>query len=170
MGCEIAEAIHAAHRRGIVHRDLKPGNVMLTASGAKVVDFGLAKALARTAAAFDTQMATASLPETGEATIAGTVLYMAPELLEGKEADARSDLWALGCILYEMSTGVRPFSGSSPASLVGSILKDEPEPPSRRQPLAPRRLDWVVGRCLEKDPERRWQSARDVAIEARGAA
>jgi serine/threonine protein kinase/Tol biopolymer transport system component len=170
VGCAIAEAVHAAHRRGVVHRDLKPGNVMLTPAGTKVLDFGLAKAFGLGKVAVgelgvDTHLPTAAQPPTIEGTIVGTPQYMAPEQLEGKNADARTDVWALGCILYEIATGQRPFSGTSHASLFGSILKDLPEPLSRKQPLAPARLDWIVARCLEKDPERRWQSARDVSIE-----
>jgi TolB-like protein/Flp pilus assembly protein TadD len=172
IGREIAEGIEAAHRAGVVHRDLKPGNVMLTRTGAKVLDFGVAKAVhsmgnvrAGAAESAATRLPTLTLAQTREGSLIGTLPYMAPEQVEGREADARSDIWALGCLLYEMATGERPFGGSTQASLIASILREQPEAPSRKQPLAPARLDWVVRRCLEKDPERRWQSARDVSIE-----
>ena len=165
IGRQVAGAIEAAHRRGIVPRDLKPGNVMLTPTGAKVLDFGLARELLPREATADTRAETLTAALTEEGTLAGTLPYMAPEQLQGKPADARTDVWALGCVLYETATGSRPFRGESQADLIGSIMSASPEPPTRRQPLAPERLDWVVARCLEKDPERRWQSARDVAIE-----
>ena len=165
LGGQIAEAIEAAHRRGVVHRDLKPGNVMLTASGAKVLDFGLAREIVPREATTDTRAETLQAAITEEGTLVGTMPYMAPEQLRGKPADVRTDLWALGCVLYEMATGERPFRGESRADLMSAILVSQPEPPTRKQPLAPERLDGVVKRCLEKDPERRWQSARDVAIE-----
>ena len=164
IGSEIAEAVGTAHRAGVVHRDLKPGNVMLTKTGTKVLDFGLAREFASPGEAVNTQAATVAAI-TGEGTLVGTMPYMAPEQLQGSQADSRTDIWALGCILYETATGERPFGGDTQASLIGAILKDDPEPPSRKQPLTPGRLDWVVKRCLEKDPERRWQSSRDVAIE-----
>ena len=165
IGQEIAEGLEAAHRRGVVHRDLKPGNVILTQSGAKVLDFGLARDMGRQGEVVDTEAATIAASITAEGRIVGTMPYMAPEQLQGLQVDARSDIWALGCVLYEMATGDRPFHGETQASLIASILSTDPEPPSRSQPLSPARLDWVVKRCLEKDPERRWQSARDVAIE-----
>ena len=165
IGGDIAEAIEAAHRSGVVHRDLKPGNVMLTKTGTKVLDFGLAREAEPSQTATDTQAATMQEAITREGSIAGTMPYMAPEQLEGRAVDRRTDVWALGCLLYEMATGDRPFRGANQASLIAAILKDEPETPSGKQPLRPKRLDWVVKRCLEKDPERRWQSARDVAIE-----
>jgi Tol biopolymer transport system component/predicted Ser/Thr protein kinase len=164
-GIEIADALDKAHREGIVHRDLKPGNVMLTKSGVKLLDFGLAKAVAP-------QSRPSSLTElptqhalTQEGTILGTFQYMAPEQLEGKEADARTDLFALGCVLYEMVTGRKAFAATSQASLIGAILHKEPEPISQFAPMTPRALDRVVRRCLAKDPEGRWQNARDVALE-----
>ena len=165
IGSQIAEAIEAAHRRGVVHRDLKPGNVILTETGAKVLDFGLARDATPPGQAVDTQAGTLAAAITEEGSFVGTMPYMAPELLEGRAADARADIWALGCVLYEMATGERPFRGATRASLVTAIMSAEPEPVSRKRSLAPERLDWVVKRCLAKDPERRWHSARDVAIE-----
>lgn len=166
IGKEIAEALGAAHNRGVVHRDLKPGNVILTKAGTKVLDFGLAKSF-EGPIPDDELTSLRTLPDalTREDAIVGTFPYMAPEQLQGKQVDARTDIWALGCVLYEMVTGERPFVEASKASLIAAILRSEPEAISTRQPLAPYRLDLVVGRCLEKDPENRWQSARDVAFE-----
>src|SRR5438876_6237701 len=140
-GIEIAEALDKAHRQGIVHRDLKPGNIMLTKSGVKLLDFGLAKVIAPASqpsslTAFPTQHAL-----TQEGTILGTFQYMAPEQLEGKEADARTDIFALGVVLYEMATGKKAFSGATQASLISSILRDEPQPVSQVQPMSPPALD-----------------------------
>jgi tetratricopeptide (TPR) repeat protein len=165
IGREIAEAIEAAHRKGIVHRDLKPGNVMLSPSGTKVFDFGLAKGVQAQASEQDMSGTTLTQALTREGTMIGTLPYMAPEQVEGKAPDPRTDIWALGCVLYEMATGERPFRGESRASLIASIMGSEPKPVLTRQPGAPLRLDKLVRRCLEKDPERRWQSARDLAIE-----
>jgi Tol biopolymer transport system component len=169
-GTEIAEALDKAHRQSIVHRDLKPGNVMLTKSGVKLLDFGLAKAMAPTTP----QSSLTALPTqqglTQEGTILGTFQYMAPEQLEGKEADSRTDIFALGAVLYEMATGRKAFTGSSQASLVSAILRDEPQPISQIQPMSPAALDRVVKTCLAKDPEDRWQSAGDVAKELRWVA
>ncbi len=162
-GIQIASALDAAHRRGIVHRDLKPGNVMLTRSGVKLLDFGLAKAFERDS---DLTSAPTSGPEvTADGSILGTVSYMAPEQLEGRKADARSDIFALGATVYEMVTGRKAFSGSSRASIISSILRDEPAPIARTLPLAPPRLDRVVATCLAKNPEERWQCAADVGRE-----
>ncbi len=168
VGAAIAEAIEAAHRRGIVHRDLKPGNVMLTSSGVKVLDFGLAKEAESQAPSPDTQMATATRALSAEGSIVGTLHYMSPEQLEGKAADARSDVFALGVVLYEMACGVRPFRGDSQAGVIASILQSQPEPLTAKKPPAPKRLEWLIERCLKKDPGRRWQSAYDVAIELGG--
>jgi len=168
-GVEIADALDKAHRQGIVHRDLKPGNVMLTKSGVKLLDFGLAKAMAVPGTA--SGAALTALPTqmgsnlTQEGTILGTFQYMAPEQLEGKEADARTDIFAFGALLYEMATGKKAFSGESHALLISSIMAAEPPPVSTVAPMAPPALDRVVRRCLVKDPDGRWQSARDVAIE-----
>jgi serine/threonine protein kinase/Tol biopolymer transport system component len=168
-GTEIAEALDRAHRHGIVHRDLKPGNVMLTKSGVKLLDFGLAKALSFPGWRGAGGEGLTSLPTqanlTQEGTILGTFQYMAPEQLEGKGADHRTDIFALGATLYEMATGRKAFSGSSQASLVSAIMSSEPPPISSTQPLAPRSLERLVRRCLAKDPERRWQSAGDLALE-----
>jgi len=161
---EIAEALHSAHRAGITHRDLKPGNVMLTKDGAKLLDFGLAKFGAR-ASAFVSATAMPTTPKTltGEGTIVGTFQYMAPEQLEGKNADERTDLFAFGAVVYEMVTGRKTFSGDSRSSLIASILRDEPPSIAQDQPLAPVALDQLVRTCLAKDPDARLQSAHDVA-------
>src|SRR3989475_4596364 len=166
---EIAGALDAAHRQGAVHRDLKPGNIMLTRTGAKLLDFGLARADPEAAPGISGLSATPThtRPLTAEGTIVGTVQYMAPEQLEGKPADARSDLFAFGAVLYEMTTGRRAFQGKSQASLIAAILASEPPPLMTLQPLAPLALERVVRRCLAKDPEERWQSARDLMLELR---
>jgi len=169
LGTQIADALDRAHRAGVVHRDLKPGNVMLTKAGAKLMDFGLARAagLATAVPGALTESPTVSRPLTKEGTIVGTFQYMAPEQLEGKEADARSDIWALGCVLYEMATGTRAFEGQSQASLIAAILEHEPRPIMELQPLSPPSLDHLIKRCLAKDLADRWQSARDVMHELR---
>jgi Tol biopolymer transport system component len=165
-GIEIADALDKAHRQGIVHRDLKPGNVMLTKAGVKLLDFGLAKAVqpASPASAL-TSLPTEGPPLTAEGTILGTVQYMAPEQLEGRQTDARTDVFALGTVLYEMATGRRAFSGATQASLISTILRDDPQPVSQVQPMSPPALDRLVRTCLAKDPEERWQNAGDVARE-----
>src|SRR5205823_6835087 len=145
-GVEIAEALDRAHRQGIVHRDLKPGNVMLTKSGAKLLDFGLAKS----GAPVDLSGATQHKALTQEGTIVGTFQYMAPEQLEGVEADARTDIFALGAVLYEMTTGRRAFDGKTKTSLIAAIVSGRPTPVSQVQPLTPRALEHVIERCLEK--------------------
>ncbi|HYK40748.1 MAG TPA: protein kinase [Thermoanaerobaculia bacterium] len=169
-GIEIADALDRAHRQGIVHRDLKPGNVMLTKSGVKLLDFGLAKAVAPASApsaATSLPTMAGSIPLTQEGTILGTFQYMAPEQLDGKEADPRSDIFAFGAVLYEMATGRKAFSGKSQASLIGAILKDDPAPISAFQPATPPSLDRVVKACLAKEPEDRWQTAHDVMLQLR---
>ncbi len=179
LGAQIADALDRAHRAGIVHRDLKPGNVMITRGNAKLMDFGLARAtgMAGTAGgsgatvAALTQSPTAAHALTAEGTLVGTFQYMSPEQLEGKEADARSDLWALGCVLYEMATGRRAFEGRSQASLIAAILEREPapvgEPPSGAPPSIgpPQGLDRLIRACLAKDPDERLQTAHDVKLQ-----
>jgi Tol biopolymer transport system component len=160
-GIEIAEALDKAHRQGIIHRDLKPGNVMLTKNGANLLDFGLAKS----APPVDIAGATVQKQLTAEGMIVGTFQYMAPEQLEGVEADARTDIFALGALLYEMATGKRAFEGKTKTSLIAAIVSGRPTPVSQIQPLAPPALEHIIERCLEKDPADRWQSAHDVAEE-----
>jgi len=166
---EIATGLHAAHRRGVVHRDLKPGNIMLTKSGAKLMDFGLAKGIVSSNAISEGLTATLSSshpsPLTQQGTIVGTFQYMSPEQVEGKDADARSDIFALGAVLYEMVTGRRAFEGKTAVSVAASILEKEPEPIRNLQPLTPPALERVIKRCLAKDPDARWQSAGDLASE-----
>jgi serine/threonine protein kinase len=167
IGGQIADALDRAHRAGIVHRDLKPGNVMITKLGAKLLDFGLARptGLAGPANAGTPSSPTMSRQLTADGSIIGTFMYMAPEQLEGAEADARSDLWALGATLYEMATGKPAFEGRSQASLIAAILGKEPRPISEVSPLTPPALDRVVQACLAKDPEDRIQSAQDVKLQ-----
>jgi Tol biopolymer transport system component len=167
---EIAQALETAHANGIVHRDLKPGNVMLTKSGAKLLDFGLAKPAPSVAASGAGSMATMSKPLTVEGTILGTFQYMAPEQVQGHDADARSDLFALGAVLYEMITGRRAFAGKSQISVMSAILEKEPEPVSVAQPMAPLALDHVIQRAMAKDPNDRWQTARDLMQELKWSA
>ena len=169
-GIEIADALDKAHRLGIVHRDLKPGNVMLTKSGVKLLDFGLAKFQppARDAISGVSRLATeaaASQPLTSRGTVLGTFQYMAPEMLEGRDADARSDIFAFGSVLYEMATGHKAFEGKSQASLIGAILRDQPPPISGISPMTPPALDRVVKTCMAKDPEDRFQTAHDVKLQ-----
>ena len=177
---QIADALTNAHRAGILHRDLKPGNVMLTAGGAKLLDFGLAKTaptLSGSAAAAISGMtpstptmtlAELSSPSKGltqRGTVVGTFQYMAPEVLQGAEADARSDVFSLGCVLYEIVTGRRAFEGKSQLSVLTSILERDPEPVSEVQPTSPAALDHLVKKCLEKNPDERMQSAHDVKVQ-----
>jgi Tol biopolymer transport system component len=169
FGTQIADALDKAHRQGIVHRDLKPGNVMITKSGVKLLDFGLAKAMTAPAptsglTSLPTMMGTAN-NLTQEGTILGTFQYMAPEQLEGRDADGRTDIFSFGCVLYEMATGRKAFSGATQASLISSIMKEEPAPISSVTPMTPPALDRVVRRCLAKDPEDRWQNAGDLGSE-----
>jgi serine/threonine protein kinase len=182
-GVQVCDALERAHRAGIVHRDLKPGNIMLTPSGAKLLDFGLAKPAAgmlkvqtltkathhapSTPTMNLSALAAPTAPLTQQGSIVGTFQFMAPEVLQGQEADARSDIFSFGCVLYEMITGKRAFEGKSQISVASAILEKEPEAITKAQPMAPAALDHVVNGCLAKDAEGRWQSAADIARELR---
>ena len=155
---QILDALDEAHRKGIIHRDLKPGNILLGKTGVKVLDFGLAKM--EHGPSFDGS--TQTIPLTAEGAIMGTLQYMAPEQVEGKEADARSDIFSFGVVLYELIAGKRPFAGETQASLIASILMQPARPLQELQPLTPAALERVVQTCLEKEPDKRWQSAREV--------
>jgi len=164
---EISDALDKAHRKGVTHRDLKPGNIMLTKVGTKLLDFGLAK-LKQETAPVDVSLSklpTAGPAITAQGMIVGTLQYMAPEQLEGREVDARTDIFAFGAVEYEMATGKRAFEGQSQASLIAAILERDPPAMSSLQPMAPAALDRVVKKCLAKEPERRWQAASDVCDE-----
>ena len=179
IGTEVAQALEKAHQNGIIHRDLKPANIMLTKAGAKLMDFGLAKpkvsiasqAIGPLTPSTPTMnlasLTSASSPLTQKGSIVGTFQYMAPEVLQGAEADARSDLFSFGCVLYEMVTGRRAFEGKSQLSVFTAILEKDPEPITAAQPLAPHMLAHVVSACLAKDPADRIQSAHDVAMDLR---
>jgi Tol biopolymer transport system component len=165
-GAQIAEALDKAHRSGVVHRDLKPGNMMLTVSGAKLLDFGLAKPAGALVGGMTlTAAATQTTPVTAEGTIVGTIQYMSPEQIEGKEVDGRSDIFALGAVLYEMLTGQKAFQGKTQLSVASAILEKEPAAIGSIKPLTPPALDHAIRRCLAKDPEDRWQASRDLALE-----
>jgi serine/threonine protein kinase len=160
---QIVDALAAAHAKGVIHRDLKPGNIIITRNGVKVLDFGLAK-LSNEKSSGDSaaNIETVTEPITRAGAILGTLYYMAPEQVEGKEADERSDIFSFGVVFYEMITGQRPFSGDTQAAVLAALLKDQPPPMSQSQPAVPRQLERVVRKCLEKKPDDRWQSARDL--------
>jgi eukaryotic-like serine/threonine-protein kinase len=169
IGIEVADALDKAHRRGIVHRDLKPANIMLTESGAKLMDFGLAKSTQGTFIAGATAInSTLSDRLTVEGVIVGTLQYTAPEVLEGKEADARSDIFALGAVLYEMATGKPAFTGKTLASVVAAILTSEPTPVTTLYPGSPSELDRLIRTAVAKNPDNRWQSVHDIGINLGG--
>jgi len=170
IGMEIADALDRAHRQGLVHRDLKPGNIVLTKGGAKLLDFGLARMTGLEEAPRSLSSPTMSRPLTAEGTIVGTFQYMAPEQLEGAETDARSDIFSFGSVLYEMASGRRAFEGKSQASLIAAILREVPAPISSIRDVIPPAVERVILRCLEKNPDDRYQTARDVLLDLKWAA
>ena len=165
IGLRVADALDKAHRNEIVHRDVKPGNIILTKSGPKLLDFGLAKRGVNASGESDASAVTEQKPLTEEGAILGTFQYMAPEQVEGLDTDARTDIFALGALLYEMLTGRKAFEGKSQASLISAILSSEPRPIAELRPMTPIRVGRIVRRCLAKDPDNRWQSARDIVLE-----
>ncbi len=167
IAVQIAGALDSAHRQGLIHRDLKPGNVMLTKEGCKLMDFGLAKLAVNGGSPQGMTAITQTTPLTGTGTILGTIQYMAPEQLEGKEADARTDIFAFGALLYQMTTGKRAFEGTSQATLIAAIIEREPPSISVLLPATPPLFERLVKKCLEKDPQKRWQSAADLSDELR---
>jgi eukaryotic-like serine/threonine-protein kinase len=167
LGAQIADALDKAHRSGVVHRDIKPSNIMLTASGTKLLDFGLAKPVSPLVSSATLTAANQSSPVTEQGTIVGTFQHMSPEQIEGKELDGRSDIFSLGAVLYEMLTGRRAFEGKSQLSVASAILEKEPPSLSNIKPLTPPSLDHAIRRSLAKDPDERWQMARDLALELR---
>jgi eukaryotic-like serine/threonine-protein kinase len=167
LGAQIGSALEACHRKGVVHRDLKPGNIMLTPSGAKLLDFGLVHALevTPTSASTSSSAPTASRPLTREGLVLGTLPYMAPEQLQGGPVDARCDLFALGAVLFEATTGRRAFPGDTNTAIARAILTSDPPPASSLAPECPRALDRLIRLCLEKDPDRRLESTRDLGLQ-----
>jgi eukaryotic-like serine/threonine-protein kinase len=168
VGIQIAEALAAAHRAGIVHRDLKPGNVMLTRAGARLLDFGLARTVS-SAASGDSGLTIGAdrTALTTQGTLLGTLHYMAPEQLDGREVDTRADIFAFGAVLYEMVTALKAFEAETPARVMSAILRDEPARVSTIVPVTPAGLDELIHTCLAKDPNERWQGMGDVARQLR---
>ncbi len=167
IAIQAVNALESAHKQGMIHRDLKPGNIMLTKEGAKLLDFGLARLSMPEGPIEGATMVTQTTPLTSKGSIVGTMQYMSPEQLEGKEVDERSDIFAFGAVLYEMATGKRAFEGQSQASVIAAVLEREPQPISAINEISPPGFDRLVKKCLAKDPEKRWQSTRDMADELR---